>query len=59
MTPRVAIGIDTAKRLAAAFRTTPELRRIVESGSLGEQVDALRAFGADDACWPAPAKAVA
>lgn len=24
MSPRVAIGIDTAKRLAAAFRTTPE-----------------------------------
>jgi len=40
-------------------RVSPELRRIVESGTLSEQVDALRAFGADDACWPAPAKAVA
>jgi hypothetical protein len=42
-------------------RVSPELRRVVESGTLGEQIDALRAFGADDACWPAtvPAKAVA
>ena len=40
-------------------RVSPELRAAVESGDLGRQIDALRAFGADDACWPAaPAKAV-
>lgn len=33
-------------------RVPPELARAVESGTLEERIEALRAFGADDACWP-------
>lgn len=56
---RQALGYVRHLIASGSPRVSPELRRVVESGTLSEQIDALRAFGADDACWPAPAKAVA
>lgn len=56
---RQALAYVRALIAKGSPRVSPELRAAVESGDLGRQIDALRAFGADDACWPVPAKAVA